>query len=274
MKNTIKALALLSLLLTSNIILAQNMINKSLDGYYNAKSNTLKITFDNYSFNGQIEPIEYKYREYFIVEGNNEILLIKFSGLNSKFYCNIDKIKVLKGDNEKLIKAITKNKVKENQVVFEFDIVTSKDETLLSEKWYNETYLKEKEDKIKEIEKIKTDYFNKGNIEKLSGKYKVKILKSGRLDYSDLEYIGEIHLSEAGFTFESTIPSIDLIRGSHFIKEYTIPAKEGQFSFVINKGFGKDLTLSLNQKTLSGAFTISSGNIHNTTTFTILEIIK
>lgn len=143
---------IITLILLNSLYLShsQNMINEKLNAYYNATVNTLKIDVNEYSFNGKIEALTYKEKDYFFIQGNKNYLLIKFFGLGNKYGCNIYDLYVLEGDLIKIKKAIHNNdEFKENHVLFYFSIFKTGSNVLAS-RWDNEDELIKKQKSTKE----------------------------------------------------------------------------------------------------------------------------
>ena len=247
---------------------AQTFTNELLEGEINLETNSLSITLKEIKFSGNLNPIKYKYKKYYLVKGENQQLLISFENLKSKRETKISEVIILTGNHEKLVKYIEKNNLKGNNIFFKYNYMydASKNKEL-NTIWKNKEYLDIQNN-------LKDKYNTVSDLKTFEGKYYVKILKSEGLDYSKLEYKAELYLSEAGFTFKSEIPSIMLLKGTHLIKKEFLPTKKG--SFILTKGDSKRNFISLNISSMkeSGAFTFTEYGKTNTTTFIIEKFVK
>ncbi len=232
MKKTI----LLVLLTFSINIFAQSFINEELDGYYDDINKTLKIKFNDYSFDGKVENIKYNYSDCLFVKGAENHLLICFTSPNSKMSTGLYKLTVVNGDYEKVKKAILKNRLKPQAIVYEYDLTKGLTDKKLNTNWDNVEYLKKKEEKKLAKENAKKEltnkYFTLSNIEKYEGTYKVTIGKTGSSSFIGLNQKGKLYITKEGITFKSEIPSIDLLRGNHFVQD--TPYQVKKVVFIVN----------------------------------------
>lgn len=262
-----KTLTIISLLLSLSIS-AQIFTNQNLEGEINLDLNSISVKLKEIDFKGNLIEVTFKYKNYYLVKGENKQLLISFDNLKSKKETKIKEILIINENYEKLVKYIKKNKVKDNSIIFKYNYMydASKNKDL-DTSWKNQKYL--------EIQNnLKNKYNTVSDLKTFEGKYYVKIMRSEGLDYSKLEYKGELYLSDVGFTFKSEIPSIMLLKGNHYIKKEFLPTKKG--SFILTKGNSKRNYISLNISSLkeSGAFTFTEYGKTNTTTFIIEKFVN
>ncbi|WP_341220452.1 hypothetical protein [Polaribacter atrinae] len=247
---------------------AQTFTNEVLEGEINLETNSLSVLLKEIQFSGNLIPIKYKYKNYYLIKGDNQHLLISFDNLKSKREPKIKELIILNGNYDKLVKYLKTNKLKDDSIFFKYNYMfdASKNKEL-NTIWKNKEYL-EIQNKLKEKYNIISD------LKSFEGKYYLKILKSEGLDYSKLEYKAELYLSEVGLTFKSEIPSIMLLKGTHFIKEGFLPSKKG--SFILTKGNSRRnlISLSINSTKEAGAFTFTEYGKTNTTTFIIEKFVN
>jgi hypothetical protein len=247
---------------------AQTFTNENLDGEINLESKTLSVKLKEIQFSGNLISVKYKYKNYYLIKGENQQLLISFDNLKSKKETKISEIIIITENYDKLVKYIKKNQLKDSNVFFKYNYMfdASKNKEL-NTSWKNKEYL--------EIQnKLKEKYDSISDLKNFEGKYYVKILKSEGLDYSKLEYKAELYISDKGFTFKSEIPGIMLLKGTHYIKEEFSPSKKG--SFILTKGSSRRtfISLNINSTRESGAFTFSEYGRTNTTTFIVEKFVK
>jgi hypothetical protein len=262
-----KVLITISLFLSFSIN-AQIFINENLEGEINLESNTISVKLKEIKFTGNITAIKYKYKNYYLVKGESQQLLISFENLKSKRETKISEIIILDENYDKLVEYINKNQLIDSNIFFKYNYMfdASKNKEL-NTIWKNKENL--------EIQNnLKEKYYSVSDLKNFEGKYNVKILRSDGLDYSKLEYKAELYISEEGFTFKSEIPDIMLLSGTHYIKQEFLPAKKG--SFILTKGDSRSTFISLNISSIkeSGAFTFSQYGKTNTTTFIIEKFVN
>jgi len=263
-----KQITIILILFFSLSIKAQTFTNQELNGNIDLKSNTLTVKVKETLFSGNLASIKYKYKNYYIIKGENNHLLISFDNLKSKRETKISEIFILVGEYDKLVKNIEKNKLDDSSITFKynymFDASKNKD---LNSTWINKEHLDNQN-------KLKEEYNNVTKLTDYIGKYYVKILRSDGLDYSKLEYKAELYISDVGFTFKSEIPSIMLLRGTHYMKKEFLPTKEG--SFILTKGGSRSklVSLNINSEKKAGAFSFNEYGKTSTTTFVIEKFVN
>jgi hypothetical protein len=267
-QNIMKQITIILFLFFSLSIKAQTFTNQELNGNIDLESNTLTVNLKETLFSGILASIKYKYKNYYIIKGENNHLLISFENLKSKRETKISEIFILDGEYDQLVKEIEKNRLKDSSISFKynymFDASKNKD---LNSTWINIEHLDNQN-------KLKEEYNNVTKLSDFIGKYYVKILRSDGLDYSELEYKAELYITGIGFTFKSEIPSIMLLRGTHYMKEEFLPTKEG--SFILTKGgsTSKLVSLSVNSEKKGGAFSFNEYGKTSTTTFIIEKFVN
>jgi hypothetical protein len=256
------------MILLSLSVNAQTFTNQELNGNINLESNTLTVNLRGVLFSGNLASIKYKYKNYYIIKGENQQLLISFENLKSKRETKISEILILDGDYKKIFEDIEKNNLKESIISFKYNYMfdASKNKELNSI-WKNKEYLDNQN-------KLKEEYNIASKLNDFIGKYYVKILRSDGLNYSELEYKAELYITEVGFTFKSEIPSIMLLRGTHYIKKEFLPTHEGSFILTKEGSSSNLISLNINSEKKAGAFSFIEYGKTSTTTFVIEKFVN
>ena len=103
------------------------------------------------------------------------------------------------------------------------------------------------------------------------GVYNIQILKSNNLDYSSVDTLGKLYITQEGITIQTDIPSIDLVRSNYVYERCDID--KNSFVGNISKGYGEILSLNINfdGEFKVGGFSIINGRNVRTTTFKVID---
>lgn len=262
-----KAITILVFLILVNSYAQKYFDENNFDNYIDYTENKLKISYNDHKVEGSFTKVKGKdYYNYLIVKGSNETHWVLKTLYEGSFY-GFD---ILKGDYEQVIKEFNKGRnYKKVEVVFSN---LPSDNLMNDFKFISQKLMEMKLERMQRDEKNKLlsmkfdDDILKSN---LLGSYKIKILKNRNIDYSSLETLGEIIITEVGVTIKTDIPSLDLIRGSFDKSNSDI--SERNLVCTINKGYGDYFSLVINEGKSAGGLTIVIGNYSSTATFLINE---
>jgi len=262
-------------------IYSQRFINNKINSTIDLSNMTMKVTIDSFHFDGGIEEVSSSalYGTYHIIQGISNQLIIQFAiDFSSNPRNNyLKKCYVVDGSINEVKKKFIKNGTDKLRIIFNADDNQLK---YIIQRYFGEWISEAKllEEELKKKEKVRKDsiaaakYDSITQLDKYLGVYDVKIMRSDGISYDTYDEIGKVYITEVGITFKSQIPSIDLVRGSHFRLSKYSKADDGDFHCKINKGYGEEMIFSIRPDFSAGSMGIikRSGSFTNTT-FVVLK---
>lgn len=252
-------------LLFLNQLEGQKLIDTETKSFLDLSSQEITFNFKEYEVKGTYELVKPQYTsglmgQYVYVDGGELQYILKFdiTLFPSTKSTYLKEVFVVEGTSKKVKNTFLKKGLNGISVLF-----NERSEGINDlGKWESETVLKENEEKERLYDEL-TNLFS------YLGVYRIKILRSGGYDYSNLNEYGKLVITEYGITIETEIPSIKLVRSSHNKTGLFTKPSIGVFYCLISEGFGDDLVLSFNENKISGGFTVLTGSSTSTTTFIV-----
>lgn len=243
-----KHLLIIFFTISSFFSYSQVIIGQTINGELNTKNNYLTIELEGEVVKGFLTEQIVKDYKFYTIQNDEKILIIRFNNVLSSKKNSVKDIYYLNEDF-KSVKKILKKQSFENIKDLNSIFVSSN----FGGEWVDEKII---------------SYNNLTELSEYIGTYKVKILKSGSYSMKSDQY-GKLTITDVGITFESEIPTIDLIRTTHNkTSEFNKPSK-GKFWCSVSSGYYDDLMVVIGES--SGSFTTLRGKNTSTTIFTFVE---
>lgn len=265
-----KILFLLTLLIGFSSYSQKYYDSDDYESFLDYDNNTIDLNYKSFNIKGVFEKLRGKdYDNYLVVKGENNIHFVIHLYISSSFY-GLD---VLEGDYDLVLKGFEKGRKYSKKVKLLFSNLPSnkkmEDLELISQTIRDMRIKKQKEDELERQKKEEfLEKFNGSNVE---GVYNIQILKSNNLDYSSVDTLGKLYITQEGITIQTDIPSIDLVRSNYVYERCDID--KNSFVGNISKGYGEVLSLNINfdGEFKVGGFSIINGRNVRTTTFKVID---
>ncbi len=233
----------------------QIFVFEDTDLEWNVTKMTIKGQFDQTQIDGSLSSVNIGYNKYCVVEGDFGSLAFEYRKKPSSYDESliIENIYLSSSPLKNLIKAIMKDNFSKVDIIHSDEMIFVRNKEILLKRQLAQEQL----DK---------------NIEKHNGVFRVKIIRSSDINFTD--EFGTLYITNVGFTLKTDIPSMNRISGSFSIPS-TNEIEEGEFSG--NLGSSTSLydvfTLIINKTGTAVGLTLAtdSYSVYDTTSMIIVE---